>query len=105
MEIQDKSISCCAGRLLTKTLVQVWNLLGNEVAAQGVVQQQQRIARQGGREEHLAHPGMNEGQHASSMGRLQRLGHELRSPHELVPGYECGCHPAELELEWFEEVL
>lgn len=96
MEIQDKLIfhnffSC--RKVADKTLEQVWNLLGNEVAAPGCSAAAMR-SHAGGREEHLTHPGMNEGQHASSVGRLQRLGHELCSSHKLACGYECGCHPA-----------
>lgn len=51
----------------------------------GVVQQPS-TARQGGREEHLGHAGMNEGQLASSRERLQGLEQELCSPHEPASG-------------------
>lgn len=89
-------------------LTKLWNRSGIHLDIKSLLQDVAQLlytARQGGREEHLTHPGMNEGQHASSEGRLQRLGHELRSPCELAAGYRCGCHPAQLKSEWFEEVL
>lgn len=49
--------------------------LGNEVAAPGC---SAAAVPQPGWEEHLTHLGMKEGQHASSVGRLWRLGHKLR---------------------------
>lgn len=67
--------------------------------------QQPSRARQGGREELLAHAGMNEGQHASPMEGCRDWNMSCAAPTEPTSGREGGCHLAWLEFEWFEELL